>query len=97
MKIRVKIQKLVKKTIEVECPYYYKHNYSSNQLEDVVYVKIMPEYEITITETKCINGRVSYKIVKDIPGDSYLGEQYKSSKEEFEAAVTRALTFLTEC
>lgn len=97
MKIEITTLKRVKKTIEVDFPYYYKHDLMSDYGDTVIYGKIMPGYEITIKEGKSYNGKKTYEIEKDSQSDCYFTKEYKSNKEEFESVKVRALAFLNEC
>lgn len=97
MKIEITTTKRVKKTIDIEFPYYYKDDLMSDYGDTVIYGKIMTDYEITIKENESYSGVKSYEIEKDSRSDCYFTDEYKSSKEEFEAVKVRALAFLNEC
>lgn len=97
MKIEIIITKRVKEIIEVEFPYYYKHDLMSDYGDSIIYGKIMPDYEIAIKEVELCNGKKSYEIEKDFRSNCYFTDEYKSNKEEFESVKVRAIEFLKGC
>jgi hypothetical protein len=97
MKIEIITTKRVKETIDVDFPYYYKQDLCSDYSDTVIYGKIMGEFEVTIKEDESYNGKISYEIEKCFRSDYYFTDEYKSSKEEFEAVKIRALEFLNKC
>ena len=97
MKIEITKHEPVKRVIEVEFPYYYKHDMYPDYGESVIYGKIINEYkEITIHEREDRDEHLSFEIEEDSMSSSYFDEKYKSSKEEYELAKRRALDFLND-
>jgi hypothetical protein len=97
MKIEVTRTKRVKEEIEVEIPYYYKHDLTDYDYENtsVIYGKITENEIFTIHEKIRDNGNVIYEIEKEKRwGDgSYFAEKYKSTNGEYEEAKERAKQF----
>lgn len=97
MKIEITKHEPVKRVINVEFPYYYKHNLYPDYRESVIYGKIIDEHkEITIHEREDRGGHLSFEIEEDSMSSSYFEDKYKSSKEEYELAKRRALDFLND-
>lgn len=89
--------------IEVELPHYYKHDLMSDYGDCVIYGKIEEKLCTTIQESNK-NGEDKYEIskedhesIKNSGLSSYFDIKHKSSKEEFEEAKKRCLTFLNGC
>lgn len=97
MKIEITTTKRIKEIIDIDFPYYYEHDLMTDYGDNVIYGKILPEYEITIQEKDLYDDKKSYEIEKRLPSNCYFTQEYKSSKEEFEAVKLRALKFLKEC
>lgn len=95
MKISIKKTKTVEEIIDVEFPYYYKYDLMSDYSDTIIYGKIFENYEVTIKECNSYNNLMSYEIERDSRSDCYFEEQYKSNKDEFEAAKARAIIFTT--
>jgi hypothetical protein len=93
MKIEITTTKIVKETIDVEFPYYYKHDLMSDYGENVIYGKITEDYAYTIQEIENYDGKLAFELEKDTWDGSYFKEEYKSTKEEYEDAKRRALEF----
>ncbi len=95
MKIEVTRTKRVKEEIEVEFPYYYKHDLTDYEYENtcVIFGKKTEEEEVTIQEKIRDNGNTIYELEKDSRSDSYFGEEYKSTEKEYEEAKERAKQF----
>ena len=90
--------------IEVELPYYYKHDLMSDYDDSVIYGKIEEKLCTTIQETKNYDGEKKYEIekeehhsIKNSGLSSYFDKKHKSNKEEFEAVKLRCLSFLNGC
>lgn len=100
MKIEITKTKEVKEIIDVEIPYYYKHDLTDigDYGDSIIYGKILPDCEYTIHEkTSEYSDRKTYEIEKDSRSNGYFDEKFKSTKEEFEDVKARALEFLIKC
>lgn len=95
MKIEVTRTKRVKEEIEVEFPYYYKHDLTDYDYENtyVIYGKKTETEEVTINEKIRDNKNFIYEIEKDRRNDSYFDKKYKSTEQEYEEAKERAKQF----
>lgn len=93
MKIKIQKHTTVETEIEVEFPYYFKHDLT-NIREYVIYgKKLSPQREVTIRES--FDGYNSqYEIEESHMSSSYFDEEHKSNRGEFEAVKSRALEFL---
>lgn len=96
MKIEITKIKEVKEIIEVDFPYYFKHDLMSEYGKTIIYGKILPKYAISIKEDESYNGKKSYEIEKDLRGDCYFADKYRSTVDEFEQAKARLLEFLNK-
>ena len=103
MKIKIKIKKQIPQIeiIEVELPYYYKHIITDYYGDLIIYGKIEETLCTTIDECKSGAYIKSYEIEKEKHSSiensglsDYFGEEYQSSREEFEAVKERCLLFL---
>ena len=104
--MKIKLIKLIPQEaiIEVELPYYFKHDLSDDYSESIIYGKIEEELYTTIHETESYDGRKSYEIEKERLVSiarrglsSYFDDEHQSSREEFEAVKARCLLFLNRC
>ena len=102
-KTKVEITKQVPQVeiIEIELPYYYKHDLTSDYGKSVIYGKIEEKVCTSIQETQKYDGEDQYEIesqehhsIKNSGLASYFNEEHKSSKEEFEAVKLRCLRLL---
>jgi len=95
--MKIQIEEKVKREIEVEVPYYYKHNLTDYEYENtsVIYGKITENESFTVHEKIRDNGDITYEIEKEKRwGDgSYFAEKYKSTYKEYEEAKERAKQF----
>lgn len=87
--------------IEVELPYYYKHDLMSDHGDSVIYGKIEEKLCTSIQESKDYAGESKYEItkakhfsIKKSGLAPYFDKEHKSSQEEFEEAKERCLLFL---
>lgn len=76
--------------IEVELPYYYKHDLMSEYGDSVIYGKIEEKSSVSIQEIE----KEEYDSIKNANLSSYFEKRYKSNKEEFDFAKERCLSFL---
>ena len=83
--------------IDVELPYYYKHDMSSKSYTYIIYGKIMKDREHAIMEEKGPY-KTNYEISSETGTvcDSYLSTVYESSEKEYESAKKRALSFIKD-
>ena len=97
MKIQIEETKKVKREIEVEIPYYYKHDLTDYEYENtsVIYGKITESEVFTIHEKIRDNGNIIYKIEKEKgwSDEYYFTDKYKSTIGEYEEAKERAKQF----
>jgi len=95
MKVEITKQIEVKEIIEIDFPYYYKHDLTDYEYENtcVIYGKITESEEVTIHEKIRSKNNVIYEIEKDSRSDSYFAEKYKSTEEEYNKARERAKRF----
>lgn len=100
--MKVEITKTVKKIeeIDIELPYYYKHDLESEYSDSVIYGKIELNSSSSIQETEDRYGEKCYEIkkeeysyIKNSGLASYFNEEYKSNKKEFEDVKLRCLSF----
>lgn len=97
MKIKIKKRQEIDVEIEVNFPYYYKHDLYSDYGESIIYGKIISEKkEVTIHEKDNLDGERQYEIEEDTMSHSYFEDKYKGNKKEFEEVKQRALEFLKQ-
>ena len=91
-------------TIEVELPYYYKHDLMDDYGDSIIYGKIEEKLHTSIHETKRYDSKEAYEIEKEEHHSiensglsSYFEDEHQSSREEFEAVKERCLSFLNGC
>jgi len=107
MKVEIIKRVEVSEFIDVELPYYYKFSmdldFESENYETVntIYGKIEETKATTIDESSRYNGDSKFTIEVEnyysikLSGNScYFAEEYKSTKEEYEAAKLRAMEFI---
>jgi len=95
--MKIQIEEKVKREIEVEVPYYYKHDLTDYEYENtsVIYGKITETESFTVHEKIRDSGNIIYEIEKEKRwGDgSYFSDKYKSTIGEYEEAKERAKKF----
>lgn len=97
MKIKIKQRVLEEIEIEIEFPFYFKHDLHSEYGKSIIYgKKINEKTEYTIHVSKNYDGRITYEIEKDDFSNSYFEDEYKSTKEEYEKIKSNALEFLNQ-
>ena len=104
MKITLIKQIPQEETIEVELPYYYKHDLMNDYGESIIYGKIEEKLHTSIHETERYYSKETYEIEKkehysiETSGlATYFEDEHQSSREEFEAVKERCLSFLNGC
>ena len=104
--MKIKLIKLIPQEaiIEVELPYYYKHDLMHDYGESIIYGKIEEKLHTSIHEDEGYNGRKTYEIeekehysIATSGLATYFEDEHQSSREEFEAAKQRCLLFLNGC
>lgn len=90
--IEIEVDVVEKKKVEVEVPFYYKHDLSDDQSTTTIYGKITDTEVVTINrDVQYIRDTVRWEIRREsrphLQGyNSYLTEEkYRSSREEWEA------------
>ena len=103
MKVEIKETVSVVKTIDVDLPYYYKHEFDTMTGDTVIFGKIMEDKSIAIKESGTYQGAETYEVeieehlsIKTSGLDSYFNEQYKSSEAEFLEAKERMMEFMKQ-
>ena len=92
------------KTIEVELPYYYKHDLSDDRDSTIIYGKIDLNIHTTIKEREDYStGKREYEIereshssIKNSGLASYFKPEHKSQQLDHEEVKERALAFLRD-
>lgn len=81
--------------IEVDLPYYYKHDFSSEYGDSIIYGRIDGKINTTIHEKENIHGAIKYEIEKEKwTGDgSYFANDYNSTEDEYNKAKERLKEF----
>ncbi len=104
MKIKLIKQIPQEEIIEVELPYYFKHDLEGDYGESIIYGKIEDKLYTTIHETIRYDGKVAYEIEREKHHSienrglaEYFEDEHQSSREEFEAVKERCLSFLNGC
>lgn len=84
-----------KRKIEVEFPYYYKHEFGGDHSDHITYGKIEQDYSCTsIGKVECFDGRIQWEMEKGKTDKSYFKEELKCSEQEYEAAKKEAMNFI---
>ena len=101
MKIEIAKKTTQVEVIEVELPYYYRHDLVSDYSTSVIYGKIEEKISTSIQETKSFTGTQKYEIekeehssIKDSGLGSYFEESHKSTQKEFEEVRQRCQSFI---
>lgn len=91
MKVEVMEEKRIKKTVEIDFPYYYEHDMLLDRDDCIMYgVYISPDLGYSITITVHGNDKEEYNIEIDFGiCNSYLQERHKSTKEAFNEALNK--------
>nr|WP_294922162.1 hypothetical protein [uncultured Flavobacterium sp.] len=101
--MEIEITEIVKnvKVIDVELPYYYKHDLFAEYGESIIYGKIEATKETSIHESETPEGGKKYEIeieeydsIKNSGLASYFNPEFKSTVNEYEAAKQRVSLFL---
>ena len=97
-KIEITVTKEVKKTIDVDFPYYYKCDFNSDHhFDSFEYGKINKDRSsFSIQEHIAFDDSVSYEINTSGFANYFFKEKHKSTAKEYEAAKNRAMEFLSK-
>lgn len=102
MKVKIEIVKTSYKEVDIQFPYYYKHDFKSDY-DSIIYGKI--EYrggvnfiDNQIHETDLLFGKKFEIEMEEYTGldslSGYLTDEHKSTEKEFIEAKKRAVEFL---
>lgn len=100
----IELTKTINKTVKVDIdlPYYYKHDLMSDYGDSVIYGKIEENLGTTIHE-QIFGDTTSYEIEKyrytsiaNSGLSEYFDPMHKSSKKEYESAKDRCMCFLED-
>ncbi len=101
MKISITEEVSTVKIIDVDLPYFYKHDLMTQYGDSVIYGRIEETLHTSIQETLNFDGSVTYEIekedhdsIKNTGLASYFKSQYSSNQNEFEQVKERCLIFL---
>jgi hypothetical protein len=96
MKFTINKNITVKEEIEVDLPYYFKHDFHTDYTSNVVYGRITEDGVLEVTHTKYDNkDRFVYEIEFDENIDtSSFKKEYISSEKEFEYALNKLEDFI---
>ena len=97
MEIEINVISKIKKKININLPYYYEHNLSSDRYDSVLYGKICEKETTTIQITnQYLHDVISYEIeiakCNPAKNDSYFTDEHKSSESEYLAAKAKVQT-----
>ena len=104
MAITIEVDKTVEKeNITIETPFYYKHDLMFDDCDSVTYGKIMDTCVVSVSKTDhYLNHEITFEFEIDerprFQGyTAYMvDDEYKSSKEEYEAAVAEMQQFIAD-
>lgn len=82
------------KTVDIDFPYYYRHEIDSDFGESVIYGKCLEEYMISIHESHTVYEDSFEMEVSTRNDNSYYDEKFLTTKEEYEAAKLRMIQFI---
>lgn len=89
-------------TVDIELPYYYKHDLLLDHADWIIYGKIEAEKHTKVQIKESYSGRTNYypSVEVEIEATSwsssscYLNHKYKSDAETYEAAKNKALAII---
>ena len=103
MKVEIKETVSVVKTIDVDLPYYYKHDFDMMTGDCVLYGKIESDKATTIQEGGTYQGAIKYEVeieehlsIKTSGLSGYFNDEYKSNESEFLEAKERMMEFMKQ-
>lgn len=94
-KITIRKHVTTQTEIEVDLPYYYKHDLSDDHGDSIIYGRIDGEISTAIHENESVYGDVKYEIEKEKwTGDgSYFSDDHKSTELEYNKVKERLKKF----
>lgn len=101
--MKIQIVREIKEVVEIEVdlPYYYKHDLGSDNGDVVIYGRIDEKRHSVINESIFWDDSVSYELessahssIKRSGLSSYFAEKFNSTEDEYNAAKSRCITFL---
>jgi hypothetical protein len=101
MKIEITEKIDIVKEIEIDLPYYYKHDLSGDRGSSIIYGKITETKVFSIQEKEHSEIAFEFEIdeypsLKQSGLTGYFKSEYKSTKSEYEEALKRANEFIKE-
>jgi hypothetical protein len=104
MSIAIWVETVIEKeNITIETPFYYKHDLMIDDCDSVTYGKIMDTCVVSVSKTdRYLDHEITFEFEIDerprFQGyTAYMvDEEYKSSKEEYEAAVAEMQQFISD-
>jgi hypothetical protein len=102
MAISVEIEKVVlKETITIQTPFYYKHDLMLDECDSVIYGKVTDDCIVTVHKSERYSrDETEFEFNKELrphfqSSKSYLTEdEYRSNKEEYESVIEEMKRFI---
>lgn len=95
MKLEITRKIKQRETIEIEFPYYYKHDLLPDDADSVIYGKIEEKQCTTIHVRNDYRGGMSFELEVEKRGAAsvacYMTDEYKSNETEYLAAKAKLL------
>lgn len=101
MKIEITETIRTKKTIELELPYYYKHDLMMDHCDSIIYGRIDAEHVCSVQLTTAYSdGALSVELQRKQTSwanySCYLRDEFKSNESEFKKAKATAIEFVRD-
>lgn len=104
MSIIIKVEKVVEKeNITIETPFYYKYDLMLDDCDSIIYGKITDDCVMSVQKTdRYLDHEITFEFeVDNRPSfqeysDYMTDKQFRSSKEEYEAAVAEMKQFIED-
>ena len=104
MSITIEVEKFTEtEKVIIPTPFYYKHDLMIEECDSIIYGKIMDDCVISVQKTDhYLNHEITFEFeVEERPRfqgyNAYMvDEEYKSSKEEYEAAIAEMKQFIED-
>lgn len=101
MKLKIKRQIEKEEEVDIEFPYYYKHDLMLDEMDTVIYGKIEENKTTSIHITHNWNGRNSFELeIEEEPASyfsSYMTDKYKSNETEYLNARKELIDAVNNC
>lgn len=103
MKITIEVERKIKKTINIDLPYYYKHDLLPDYGDSVIFGKIngTTHTAIQVSKRDCYEPDIEYRIeITMSPPDRYgcyMTNEHKSSEEDFLKIKAAMMEVLAKC